>query len=157
MRQTRPEPVVKKLGVAVMAALLVLYIWAVGRLAVTLILSGDAVATVMGVALAVLPLLAVWGLVSEVLFGVRSERLLAELEQQGRLPEHAVPVRASGRPLREAADAAFPAYKAEVEAAPESWQSWLRLGIAYDACGDRRRARQAVRTAITLARSGGER
>ena len=148
---------VKKLGVVVMAALLVLYIWAVGRLAVTLILSGDAIAAVMGAALAVLPLLAVWGLVSEVLFGVRSERLMARLEHEGRLPEHSVPVRASGRPVREAADAAFPAYKAEVEASPESWQSWLRLGLAYDASGDRRRARQAVRRAIALARNDRER
>jgi len=149
--------VVKKLGVVVMAALLVLYIWAVGRLAVTLILSGDAIAAVMGAALAVLPLLAVWGLVSEVLFGVRSERLMARLEHEGRLPEHSVPVRASGRPVREASDAAFPAYKAEVEASPESWQAWLRLGLAYDASGDRRRARHAVRRAIVLARNDRER
>lgn len=146
---------VKKFGVVVMSALLLLYVVAVGRLAVALIGSGDGVASAMGVALAVLPLLALWGLVSEVIFGMRSERLLARLEEEGRLPEHSVPVRASGRPDRAAADAAFPAYRAEVEATPQSWQSWLRLGLAYDACGDRRRARHAVRRAISFSRSDG--
>jgi hypothetical protein len=145
---------VKKVGVGVMAALLVLYIVAVGQLSVTLIGSGDAVAVAMGVALAVLPVIAVWGIASEISFGIRSEKLLARLEAEGRLPEHSVPVRASGRPDRAAADAAFPAYKAEVEAHPQSWQSWLRLALAYDACGDRRRARQSVRRSISLARPG---
>lgn len=147
------ERVTKKIGVVVMTMLLVLYIVAVGRLAIALLMSGDAIAVTMGVALAVLPGLAIWGLVSEILFGIRSERLMARLEQEGALPVETVPVRASGRPDRAAADAAFPTYKAEVEAAPQSWQSWLRLALAYDASGDRRRARHAVRRAIGLSRS----
>ncbi|MCW4386755.1 hypothetical protein OH146_13325 [Salinibacterium sp. SYSU T00001] len=146
----------KKVGVVVMAALLLLYIVAVGRLAVTLLGSGDGVAIAMGAALAVLPLLAVWGLIVEVLFGVRSERLLGRLEDEGRLPAEVLPARASGRPDRAAADAAFPTYRAEVEAHPESWQSWLRLALAYDACGDRRRARHAVRRSIALSRSASD-
>ena len=32
------------------------------------------------------------------------------------------------------------------------WRAWLRLGLVYDASGDRRRARAAVRRAIALAR-----
>jgi hypothetical protein len=143
----------KKIGVVVMSALLVLYIVAVGQLAFALLTSGDAIAVTMGVALTVLPILAVWGLVSELLFGVRSERLMARLEQEGLLPAESVPVSASGRPERAASDAAFPTYRAEVEAHPESWQSWLRLALAYDASGDRRRARHAVRRAIALDRS----
>jgi Flp pilus assembly protein TadD len=54
--------------------------------------------------------------------------------------------------VREDADAAFPRYRAEAEADPESWQAWMRLGIVYDACGDRRRARGAIRQAISLER-----
>jgi Flp pilus assembly protein TadD len=61
-----------------------------------------------------------------------------------------LPTRASGRPLRDAADAAFPAYQAEVEQDPASWRAWFRLGLAYDASGDRRRARGAIRRAIAL-------
>ena len=35
-------------------------------------------------------------------------------------------------------------------ASPDDWRAWYRLGLAYDASGDRRRAREAVRRAITL-------
>ncbi|AWB90542.1 hypothetical protein DF220_13180 [Salinibacterium hongtaonis] len=141
------------MGVIVMAALLLLYIVAVGRLALVMMQSGDGVVIAMGVALAILPLLALWGMLSEILFGLRSERLLSKLEEAGDAPDDAVPVHVSGRPDRAAADAAFPRYQAEVEAQPESWQAWLRLGVAYDACGDRRRARSSVRRAIALERS----
>ena len=60
----------------------------------------------------------------------------------------------AGRGSRDpvAADLEFPKYQAEVEAAPDSWQAWLRLGLAYDASGDRRRARWATRKAIALQR-----
>ncbi|TQL48385.1 hypothetical protein FB562_1479 [Homoserinimonas aerilata] len=143
----------KKLGVAVMAVLLLLYIFAVAQLAVGLLLSGDAVAVTMGVALAVLPVVGVWGLVVEIMFGMRSERLLGRLEGEGALPSEPVPLLTSGRPERDAAEAEFPRYRAEVEASPESWQAWLRLGLAYDASGDRRRARQSVRRAIALERA----
>ena len=142
-----------KIGVAVMSALLLLYIFAVGRLAITLIGSGDGVAITIGIALAVLPVLGVWGLAVEIIFGLRSERLLARLESEGHAPSEAVPVRPSGRPEREAADAEFPRYRDAVEAQPGDWRNWLRLAIAYDAAGDRRRARQSVRRAIELERS----
>ena len=59
-------------------------------------------------------------------------------------------MRPSGRVLREDADAVFPAYRADVEAHPDDWRAWYRLGLAYDAAGDRRRARAAVRQAIRL-------
>ena len=52
--------------------------------------------------------------------------------------------------LREDADAVFPRYRDEVTASPDDWRAWYRLGLAYDASGDRRRAREAVRRAITL-------
>lgn len=143
----------KKIGVVVMSALLLLYIVAVGQLAIALLRSGDAIAMAMGVALAVLPLLGAWGLVAEIVFGIRSERLMALLERQGAMPAETVPVSTSGRPERDAADAVFPKYRAEAEAAPDSWQAWLRLGLVYDASGDRRRARQSVRRAIALHRA----
>jgi Flp pilus assembly protein TadD len=59
-------------------------------------------------------------------------------------------VRPSGRIVREDGDAVFPSYRADVEADPGDWRAWYRLGLAYDASGDRRRAREAVRTAIRL-------
>ena len=139
-----------RVGVAVTAVLLALYIVLVGQRAVLLLGSGDAIGVAMGVALVVLPLIAVWALGRELWFGVRAEQLGRRLEAEGGVPEEDVAVRPSGRIVRADADALFPAYRAEVEAAPEDWRAWYRLGLAYDASGDRRRARAAVRTAIRL-------
>lgn len=142
-----------RIAALVMAALLVFYIVVIGWRAVLFLGSGDSVGIVIGIALLVLPLIGIWALVREIQFGTRSERLVKLLEEQGALPMEQLPVRASGRPVRDAADAEFPRYQAEVDAAPESWQAWFRLGLAYDASGDRRRARRAIRMAITLERA----
>lgn len=139
-----------RIGVAVMAAALLLYILLVGQRAVLLLTSGDGVAIAMGAALVVLPLLAMWGLGRELWFGVRAQRVGERLAAEGALPNESVAVRPSGRVLREDADALFPSYRAAVEQHPEDWRGWYRLGLAYDAAGDRRRARGAVRTAIRL-------
>ena len=139
-----------RIGVAVMAALLALYIVLVGQRAVLLVTSGDGIAIAMGAALIVLPLIATWALGRELWFGVRAERLARRLESEGALPSDAVGVRPSGRVLREDGDAVFPQYRADAEANPDDWRAWYRLGLAYDAAGDRRRAREAVRTAIRL-------
>jgi Flp pilus assembly protein TadD len=40
--------------------------------------------------------------------------------------------------------------RAQAEAAPEDWRSWYRLALAYDAAGDRTRARAAARHALAL-------
>src|SRR5699024_702881 len=60
--------------------------------------------------------------------------------------------RVRGRIDREAADEAFEAYRNETQADPDNWRSWYRLGLAYDAAGDRKRARAALRDAITIYR-----
>ncbi|GAA1696577.1 tetratricopeptide repeat protein [Microbacterium sediminicola] len=142
-----------RIAVAVMAALLLLYIVLVGQRAWLLLLSGDGVGIAMGVALVVLPVIAVWALGRELWFGVRAERLGRLLEAEGGLPDEIVDVRPSGRVLRAEGDALFPRYRAEAEAAPDSWQAWYRLGLVYDAAGDRRRGREAVRRAIGLQRA----
>ncbi|PRI11328.1 hypothetical protein B4915_07470 [Leucobacter massiliensis] len=136
-----------------MSALLALYFVFAGVLAFTLLASGEALAVVMGAALLVLPLIGVWALVRELRFGVQSTRLADRLEAEGRMPDEPVATHPSGRAMREDAEAAFPRYRAEAEAEPEAWQSWLRLGIVYDACGDRRRARAAIREAIARERA----
>ena len=139
-----------RIGVAVMAVLLALYIVLVAERAWLLLISGNPVGVAMGVALVVLPVIAVWALGRELWFGIRADRLGRRLGAEGALPAEEVGLRPSGRVLRDDADAAFPAYRAAVEAAPDDWRAWYRLGMAYDASGDRRRARAAVRTAIKL-------
>ncbi|KAA9087283.1 tetratricopeptide repeat protein [Microbacterium radiodurans] len=137
---------------AVMAVLLAVYIVFVGHRAVLLLGSGDAVGIAMGAALVVLPLVATWALWRELSFGVHASRLARQLEADDALPSEELDVRPSGRVDRAEADALFPTYRAAVEAAPEDWRAWFRLGLAYDGAGDRRRAREAVRTAIALER-----
>ncbi|EPD86894.1 MAG: hypothetical protein BGN98_05855 [Microbacterium sp. 69-7] len=137
-------------GVAVMAALLVLYIVLVAQRAWLLLISGQIIGVAMGVALIVLPVIAGWALWRELAFGRSAERLARRLEAEGALPSEEMDVRVSGRPDRAQADAVFPHYRHDVEAHPTDWRAWFRLGLAYDGAGDRRRAREAIRRAITL-------
>lgn len=143
-----------KLGVVVMSALLLLYLVAVAQLAFTLMTADDVLAKAIGVALIVLPVLGAWAMIAELRFGVRSARLADRLGDEGNLPVDDLPKRTSGRPERAAADAQFPHFRAEVEENPDDWRAWFRLGLAYDASGDRKRARRAIGRAITLERRG---
>lgn len=142
-----------RFAAVLMSALLVLYLALVLQLAIRLIAVDNAISKVLGIALLVLPLLGAWALVAEILFGLRTQRLVRQLDVAGELPVDSLPKRTSGRPERVAADAEFPRYKAEVEADPGSWKAWFRLGLSYDASGDRPRARRSLRRAIALERS----
>ncbi|MDQ1552070.1 MAG: hypothetical protein QOD50_1492 [Actinomycetota bacterium] len=137
----------------VMAALLALYLVLVVQHAALLLGTGVLAGQLEGVALIVLPIVGAWALISELVFGARAQRLLRLMTERGELPVDELPHRPSGRPDRAAADAEFPRYQAEVEAAPGDWTRWYRLALAYDASGDRRRARWATRKAIRLERT----
>jgi hypothetical protein len=104
----------------------------------------------IGAALTVIAVLGAAALVLEFRFGLRSTRLVRRLEAEGGLPSEDLPRRPSGRVDRAAAAAVFDRYRDETLAEPDEWRAWLRLGLAYDASGDRRRARAAVRRAISL-------
>lgn len=139
-----------KIAVGLTAALLVIYLVFAIRYGLLLISIGQPVATGMGIALFVLPLIAIWALFVELRFAIRAERLGVRLEAEGGLPAEELPLRPSGRIDPAAAAELFPVYQAATEAAPEDWRTWFRLGLAYDAAGDRRRARWATRQAIKL-------
>jgi hypothetical protein len=139
-----------RIAVVIMAALLALYLIFAVRYGLILIGVRQPVPVAIGVALLVLPVVGAWAMVAELLFAFRADRLAKRLEDEGGMPSEQVPVSASGRVDRAAADALFPTYRAAVDAAPESWRAWFRLALAYDASGDRRRARWATRTAIRL-------
>ncbi|MCU1412378.1 MAG: hypothetical protein JWR04_3085 [Rhodoglobus sp.] len=142
-----------RVAALVMAALLVLYLVFVTNYALILINDDQPLAKAIGFALIVLPLLGAGVLAADLVFVVRGERLVRVLGAEGGLPVDDLPRLPSGRTDPAAADLEFPKYQAEVEAEPESWRAWLRLGLAYDASGDRRRARWATRKAIALERS----
>lgn len=141
-----------RIAVAVMTALLGLYLVFAVRYGLLLIEVGTPVSIAIGVALLVFPLVAGGALVAELVFTIRGDRLGQRLEQEGELPGEELPLLPSGRIDRAAADAVFPSYQAAVVARPGDWRTWYRLGLAYDAAGDRRRARWAVRQAIRRSR-----
>ncbi len=129
-----------------MTLLLALYIVLVGQRAVAFIATGIPIGIGIGVALFVVAAIGALLLVLEFRFGVRITRLGSRLEAEGGAPEDVVPVRPSGRPTREAADEVFPKYQAAVEQDPADWRAWYRLGVVYDAAGDRKRAPPPLRT-----------
>ena len=135
-----------------MAALLALYVIVAGDRAVRFLATGEPLAIAVGLALIVTFLAGAWALVREVVFGMQLEHAVAALQAEGGMPTP-LPGTPSGRADKEASERAFPAAKADVETHPESWQSWLRLSMAYDAARDRRRARHAARTALGLRRA----
>jgi hypothetical protein len=141
-------------GAAFMSALLALYIVLVGQRAVAFIGTGLPIGIGIGVALFVVAAIGALLLVLEFRFGIRITRLGARLEAEGAAPQDVVPVRPSGRPTREAADELFPQYRDAVEQDPTDWRAWYRLGVVYDAAGDRKRARAAMRTALSHAARG---
>ena len=136
-----------------MVVLLLIYLVFIVQYAILLLSIDEPIAKGMGVALIVLPLVGAWALAAELLFAVRAERLLRVLREDGGLPDDDLPRLPSGRIDPDAADAVFPRYQAEAEADPQSWRAWLRLGLAYDASADRKRARWAIREAIRLERA----
>ena len=142
-----------RVAALVMAALLVIYLVFVTNYALILINDDQPIAKAMGFGLIVLPLIGAGVLAADLVFVVRGERLVKRLGDEGGLPVDDLPRLPSGRADPVAADAQFPQYQAEVEAEPESWRAWLRLGLAYDASGDRQRARWATRKAIALERA----
>ncbi|MET0724932.1 MAG: hypothetical protein ABWY36_01180 [Leifsonia sp.] len=136
-----------------MALLLLVYFVLLGWRAVQFILTGDLVGILIGAALIVLPLVGAWALWRELAFGFGTERLVKRLAAEDGLPEEELEVSPSGRPDKEEATADFGRFQAEVEAEPESWRAWFRLGLAYDAARDRRRARGAIVHALKLERA----
>ncbi|MER3388855.1 MAG: hypothetical protein RJQ01_02370 [Microcella sp.] len=135
-----------------MAVLLALYLVLITFYAVRLVTDPLPIVRGIGWALIVLPLLGAWALVVELRFGIRAERLARLLEQEGGIPGVSAGERDAPDAEGDSREAAFARYSEEVREQPDSWQSWFRLGLAYDASRDRARARWAVRTAIKLER-----
>lgn len=126
------------------------YLALVGWRGVLLVREGTPATIVFGVAVIVIPMIGAWVIWHELRFGMATQAMGRELNAAGGLPADDLPKRPSGRPERAAADAAFVVRKAEAEAEPDDWRVWYRLGLAYDDSGDRRRAREAMRHAISL-------
>jgi hypothetical protein len=141
-----------KIWVGAVTLLLVFYLVVAFQRSMLLLVDPNPVAKAIGAAYLVLPVIGAWALIRELMFGARTEQMARVLESEGGLPVDNLPRTPAGRIIREAADVEFEKYREEAEAAPADWRSWFRLSCAYDAAGDRKRARASMRDAVRLFR-----
>ena len=140
-----------QLLIAFMCVAMLLYLVLLGRLAVAMIGSGRAAAVGLGLALLIMPVIGLWAIIATLRAGFAHQKLARLIAEDGmELDASALPRRPSGRIQRDAADALFATVRTEVEADPDDWRRWYRLARAYDYAGDRRRAREAMKTALEL-------
>ncbi|WP_298459630.1 hypothetical protein [uncultured Cellulomonas sp.] len=140
------------LGALALTALLAIYVVVVALRGIALIASGEPVGIGLGLGVLLLPVLAVALVAREWMLGAAVQRMADELAARGELPVDTLPRSPGGRIDRTAARAAFEEARAEAEAHPEDWAARYRLAFAYDAAGDRRRARATLRLAARLRR-----
>jgi hypothetical protein len=136
-----------------MTGLLGVYLALVGERSIALVNSNEPVAVAIGSLMLFLPVVAAWGIFLELRFGLRVEKLGEVLKKENAWPRFEFELRPSGRPTRDSAEAVFGKYREAVESDESNWRTWFALGLAYDAAGDRARARKAMRTAIALGRT----
>lgn len=140
-----------QLLIALLCVAMLGYFVLLGRMALAMIASGRAAAVGLGVAVLIMPLIGLWAMVATLRSGFAHQKLANLIAADGmELDTSALPRRASGRIERDAADALFASVRTEVEDHPDDWRRWYRLARAYDYAGDRRRAREAMKTALEL-------
>ncbi|RRR42682.1 hypothetical protein EHH44_16315 [Mycolicibacter terrae] len=140
--------------IAFMCLALLMYLVFLGRIAVLLITSGSLPAIGMGLALLIMPFIGLWAMIATLRDGLAHQRLSRLIAVDGmELDASALPRRPSGRIECDAADALFHTVRAELDADPDNWRRWYRLARAYEYAGDRRRAREAMKTAVRLQES----
>ena len=138
-----------KLWAAVMVLFTLVYVVLLGQKGVVLILIGEPLPVIMGLAILAFPLFAVWALYAEIRFGIKAEALAKKAHELG-IPELELQFRPSGRATKESAKDAL-ALQLLVPDKDATWMDLLRLGQAYDASGERKIARATIRKAILLA------
>lgn len=142
-----------KLAALAMAFLLVIYVALLANTGLALIGTDLLIGQLMGALILTFPILGAWVIYVELRFGLAAQRLVSRVEAEGTWPDLGIETRPSGRAIRSSADAAFKKFSDEAMRDYSNWHSWFTLSLAYDACGDRRRARMAMRKAIALAKT----
>jgi tetratricopeptide (TPR) repeat protein len=131
-----------------MSVLVVFYIVLLGQQGYLFLMQDNLVSQIMGASILVLPVFGVWGIFRELKFGLAVEKLGKKLEDEKGWPSFEFSLRPSGRAVKAEALLEFDKFCQAADADPENWRKWFALGLIYDACGDRRRARMAMRKAI---------
>ena len=135
-------------GAVFTAALLALCVAVIMRMVWALWSTGQAGAIVLGAAIMVFPLVALWFIVQEFRFGYRATELVDLLAEEGPLPTDQLEASPSGRFDREEARRLLPDLEQRAAEPGARWQDLLRLSLVQDASGQRRDARRSAMAAI---------
>ena len=139
-----------KAGAFLLGAITLIYLVLMTNQAITLIQLDSLIAKTMGAVLFGLPAVGVWAIVRELKFGLQVESLSKLVHEEGAWPSFDLELRPSGRPVRTSAHKVFTEFAERAQISPDDWRSWFNLSLAYDAAGDSRRARAAMRKAVSL-------
>lgn len=141
---------ITKIWVGLMLALTLFYVFTLLGRGIILLQEPSLIAVAMGLAILVLPLVALWALFAELQFGLKAQRLSSRLIALD-IPGLDLDLRASGRATKDSANKELERIQDAVNRDPEDWSLWFQLGEAHDAAGERKNARAAIRKAILLA------
>jgi cytochrome c-type biogenesis protein CcmH/NrfG len=141
---------ITKIWVGVMLALTLFYVLTLLGRGIILLQEPSLIAIAMGLAILVLPVVALWALFAELQFGLKAQRLSRRLIALD-IPGLDLELRASGRATKESAAKELERIQDAVTNDPKSWSLWFQLGEVHDAAGERKNARAAIREAILLA------
>ena len=141
---------ITKIWVGLMLALTLFYVLTLLGRGIILLQESSLIAIAMGLAILVLPLVALWALFAELQFGLKAQRLSRRLIALD-IPGLDLDLRASGRATKDSANKELERIQDAVNRDPEDWSLWFQLGEAHDAAGERKNARAAIRKAILLA------
>ena len=141
---------ITKIWVGLMLALTLFYVFTLLGRGIILLQEPSLIAVAMGLAILVLPLVALWALFAELQFGLKAQRLSRRLIALD-IPGLDLELRASGRATKDSANKELERIQDAVNRDPEDWSLWFQLGEAHDAVGERKNARAAIRKAILLA------
>ena len=141
---------ITKIWVGLMLALTLFYVLTLLGRGIILLQEPSLIAVAMGLAILVLPLVALWALFAELQFGLKAQRLSRRLIALD-IPGLDLDLRASGRATKDSANKELERIQDAVNRDPENWSLWFQLGEAHDAAGERKNARAAIRKAILLA------
>ena len=139
-----------KLGAAISIALLAVYVFLLGNWGAAMVATGSVVGVAMGFLVLAFPVLGLWVIYRELRFGLKVEAMGNELDAKNEWPVFQLVLRPSGRPTKESADDNFVVFAKLAEENPDDWKAIFALSLAYDACGDRPRARKAMTEAMAL-------
>lgn len=142
-----------KAGAFILGAITFIYLLLMTNQAINLLQLDIPIAKVMGLVLFGLPAVGVWAIIRELKFGLQVEALSKRVREQNLWPLFDLELRPSGRPVRASAQKVFAEYAELTENNPDDWRNWFNLSLAYDAAGDSRRARSAMRNAVRLSAS----